>query len=72
MPLPSPTKALYHMLKEWAVWEVMKGDEVNIKMQGRTVLLRHFPGTFKNIIPKKGNLDLGEYSLVLEISKNAF
>ena len=51
------------MLKEWAVWEVMKGDEVNIKMQGRTVLLRHFPGTFKNIIPKKGNLDLGSQGL---------
>ena len=57
------------MLKEWAVWEIMKGDEVNIKMQGHIVLLRHFPGTFKNVIPKKGNFDLGEYSLVLEISK---
>ena len=52
------------MLKEWAVWEIMKGDEVNIKMQGHTVLLRHFPGTFRNVIPKKGNFDLGEYSLV--------
>ena len=57
------------MLKEWAVWEIMKGDEVNTKMQGRTVLLRHFPEMFKNIIPKKGNFDLGGYSLALEISK---
>ena len=68
--IESITKPLYHVLKEWAVWEIMKGDEVNTNMQGHTVLLRHFPGTFKNIIPQKGNFDLGEYSLVLEISKH--
>ena len=51
------------------MWEIMKGDEVNTKMQARIVLLRHFPEMFKNIIPKKGNFDLGESSLVLEISK---